>query len=354
MAQATDTDTAALHALCAQLLGRRVTAVDCLEGGRNSQVYQVTCGDEGRYVAKRYIRYRPDGQDSMDIEWATLQFLWEHGLRCVPKPVAVDRTQRCAIYEYVDGTSVEMETVTEADLDAAIHFLADLKVLAGHERSATFPPASEACFSPAAIEANLQARLERLAALPDEEGPFHALHAFLAQGFRPALASVVGWCRARLQPSGGAWTSELPAHRRTLSPSDFGFHNAIRRADGTLVFLDFEHFGWDDPAKMIADVLLHPAMPLAQAIRRSFTSKILSRFDAEAGLADRLALVYPLFGLKWCLILLNEFVPQELARRARATQDGMRVPELQFLQLSKSKRMLQRVMEDYERFPYRH
>ena len=33
----------------------------------------------------------------------------------------------------------------------------------------------------------------------------------------------------------------------------FHFSQGIFRADGRLVFLDFEYFGWDDPAKTVAD-----------------------------------------------------------------------------------------------------
>ena len=53
----------------------------------------------------------------------------------------------------------------------------------------------------------------------------------------------------------------FPQRLRVLSPSDFGFHNALRRPDGTIVFVDFEYFGWDDPAKMMADAMLHPGNP---------------------------------------------------------------------------------------------
>ena len=37
-----------------------------------------------------------------------------------------------------------------------------------------------------------------------------------------------------------------------ISPSDFGFHNALRTNTGP-VFFDFEFSGWDDPAKTIID-----------------------------------------------------------------------------------------------------
>jgi hypothetical protein len=57
--------------------------------------------------------------------------------------------------------------------------------------------------------------------------------------------------------------AELAEEMRTLSPSDFGFHNAIRKTDGTLCFIDFEYFGWDDPVKLTADFLHHPGMALS-------------------------------------------------------------------------------------------
>src|ERR1700680_1391707 len=45
--------------------------------------------------------------------------------------------------------------------------------------------------------------------------------------------------------AGLAFDAELPQEWRSLVPSDFGFHNSLRRPDGSLAFLDFEYFGWD-------------------------------------------------------------------------------------------------------------
>ena len=104
----------------------------------------------------------------------------------------------------------------------------------------------------------------------------------------------------------------LPDSSRTLSPSDFGFHNALKRPDGQIVFLDFEHFGWDDPAKMIADFLLHPHpdMAIGKSLKRRFIRRMLQCFEDQADLLQRVEIVYPLFGLKWCMIILNPFSPQ--------------------------------------------
>jgi len=142
---------------------------------------------------------------------------------------------------------------------------------------------------------------------------------------------------------------ELPRALRTLSPSDFGFHNAVRRPDGRLIFVDFEYFGWDDPAKMIVDFLLHPAMNLPEELKGRFVSGLLTHFDRGGFLPIRLAAVYPLFGLKWCLILLNEFVPDDFARRnfSAATPEDLESRRSQ--QLTKSKKMFRELEQNYER-----
>ena len=73
-----------------------------------------------------------------------------------------------------------------------------------------------------------------------------------------------------MQAAGLDFAAELPQEWRSLVPSDFGFHNSLRRADGTLAFVDFEYFGWDDPVKLTADILLHPGQAARPPQRRRF------------------------------------------------------------------------------------
>ena len=64
-------------------------------------------------------------------------------------------------------------------------------------------------------------------------------------------------------------------------PSDFGFHNSLRREDGSLAFVDFEYFGWDDPVKLTADILLHPGSPLAASQRRRFRQAVCQLYGED-------------------------------------------------------------------------
>jgi hypothetical protein len=85
-----------------------------------------------------------------------------------------------------------------------------------------------------------------------------------------------------------------------------------------LAFVDFEYFGWDDPVKLTADILLHPGRPLAPSQRRRFRQAAVRLYGEDRTFERRLAAYLPLFGLRWVLILLNEFIPERWQRRVLA------------------------------------
>ncbi len=255
-----------------------------------------------------------------------------------------------AIYEYIEGDKIGPAGASVPDLSAAIEFLGRLRELSRLPESRKLGPASEACFSLGNIVENIRSRLERFSRCEGESVPVSALRAFLAENFSPAFDRFSRWSVAHLE---GAETSgELDFSQRTLSPSDFGFHNAIRQRDGRIIFLDLEYFGWDDPAKMIVDFLLHPAMSLPSELKKRFAAGVLGFFPDYPALPRRVESVYPLFGLKWCLILLNEFLPDPYLRRQFAVTTGVDRRALQLQQLEKAGHMLKRVTEEYGRFPY--
>src|SRR5204863_7644652 len=98
-------------------------------------------------------------------------------------------------------------------------------------------------------------------------------------------------------------------------------HNALRGPAG-LTFLDFEYFGWDDPVKLTCDFLLHPGMQLAESLKQRFFAAVMPVYGADPAFAPRLSLLYPLFAARWCLILLNEFLPERWANRVHAGAEG--------------------------------
>ena len=343
----TESHLSELKAILRQSLGSDMASIEAIGGGRNSRVYQVAAGDSQRYVVKVYFRHESDERDRLGVEFSSLSFLWEHGVRCIPRPIAIHWDFGCAVYEYVEGMRIASPDVTADDVAAAVQFLATLTRLSRDHESRKLPCASEACFSALAVVENVEQRLSRLQCVAEQHP---VLGEFLDLELVPMMSEIIRWCHTGFERQDLPWEAEIGLSERTLSPSDFGFHNGLRRNRTEIVFLDFEYFGWDDPAKMVSDFLLHPAMELSMGLKRQFVTGILSAHNRD--LKKRVEYLYPLFGLKWCLILLNEFLPEHLLRRGLAKGHEVNRTALQFEQLVKARGMLHRLKSEHGRFPY--
>jgi len=341
-----------LQAIFSRLLACEVVSVDTLGGGRNSQVYRLSCANAQTYTAKYYFRHNLDVRDRLEVEFSSLQFLQDNNIHVVPRPIIADREHGCAVYEFIDGNAMRSRDIMDKDIDSATEFLVQLDHIKTKERARRFPLASEACRSIADVAKNIKGRLQRFATLDTATENYQKLQEFLGKEFTPFFKEIEQWSISRCNQVGIDVTAGLVYSEMTLSPSDFGFHNALRRSNGQIVFLDFEYFGWDDPAKMISDFLLHPAMTLRVHLKRRFVHNIISHFRAHQFLPHRVEIVYPLFGLKWCLIFLNEFIPEHISRREFSSIDALDMKVLQIMQLSKAQDMLKRIMHEYTHFPY--
>ncbi len=299
------------------MLGSDVRAVR-RRTGRNSRVYQIEAAGE-TFALKLYPA---DGRERATREFAATSFFTRAGIARVPRPVAIDAAHRAAAYTWLAGEPVHH--VTLADIDRLADFAAELHAARVSRTADEIRDASEACFDPASIVAQIDTRFERLAAVADEP----ALSGFLHDAFATVLATYRSVCAPQI---GGS---------RTLSPSDFGFHNALRTTTGDVAFLDFEYFGWDDPVKLVADVCWHPGMGLESTLCRRFVARCAEIYREDAAFHDRFERSYVLFGLRWCLIVLNEFLPEFRERRiVGARADG---PWTRRQQLAKAYTLLER------------
>ena len=346
-----DFEITSTHTL-SELLGKEVLRMQRIGGGRNSRVYFLECEGGQNHVAKHYFTPGPGGRDTLKSEFQSLMFLWDRGERAVPQPMLADPKSGLAVFDYVPGTKLASSEFSQHHLDQAVTFLLRLKAYSRESEALGLQDAAEACFSISSILNNLEVRLNRLRTIDERECAYSDLQEFLSKSFKPAFAEITEGYKSSLNTLDLSVDLELALEYRTLSPSDFGFHNAILRPDGRMIFLDFEYFGWDDPAKMVSDFLLHPAMDQPWELNHKFFTDMIAGLASDRLLEDRIRVVCPLFGLKWCLILLNEFVPQELDRRAFATGNDQDSHEVQTRQLLKAKKMLDTAKQYYEDCPF--
>jgi len=338
-------------------------SMERMPAGGNNRVYKLHCDDKKNFIAKVYYKNPKDSRDRLDSEFRSSKFLWENHIRNVPEPFLADRPGYFGIYEFVDGVSIEARLATNAQIEEAARFLIQLKDLSLLPAALSLPPASEACYSYSKVAQNILARLARFDNYASRDPQDEEMIQFLRKEFEPLLKEIHESRISDLKREGVDPDGDLDVSKRTLSPSDFGFHNALLKSSGRLTFVDLEYFGWDDPVKMISDFLLHPGMNLDENQRKHFAKFILPKFSNDPDFRARFRAGLPLFGLKWCLILLNEFLTDQMGRRRfakgaisvgqeeRASIEADHVITKK-LQLNKSRQMLNRIDNERKNFPY--
>lgn len=339
---AVDGDIAVVTMIARILLRAPIDNVErVVSDGRNSRIYCVDSRG-GRFALKQYLARPDDARDRLRCEVAALRLMARNGVMNVPRVTAVDAETRSTLLTWIDGSPVR--TVNETDIPAANEFLTALHALRHAPEAQDLPLAAEACLSAAEIERQIRARRARLAEPCADE---RELAAFLDSSFSPLLERALLRAKAQMAAAGLDFAAALPRALQSLVPADFGFHNSLRRPDGTLAFLDFDYFGWDDPVKLTADFLLHPGMTLGAAERGRFETAARLRYGDDPAFGARLDALLPLFGLRWVLILLNEFLPERWQQRVRA---GMSLDwgEAKRRQLAQARALLARMSDDLE------
>lgn len=289
-----------------------LSARPCREGG-NNLVFEIVLPDR-KLLAKQYYRSEQDSRDRLGAEWPFIIYARSLGVMNVPRPVARDAAKGLALYEFIEGRKLAADELVSRHVEAAAGLFLGLNGSARRELASSLPVASEACFSVENHVATVDARVERLHMI-EAQGDLGrqavGLVGDLANRWQIVRAEITR--SAQTLPSG--FQGEIPDAQRCVSPSDFGFHNALLRPDGEICFIDFEYAGWDDPAKMAADFFCQPQIPVDMRYFEGFLERTMS-FSADAEeLKARTRLLLPALRIKWLCIMLNDFLPDAARRR---------------------------------------
>ena len=297
-------------------------------GGRNSQVSKLS-NSYGQWILKKYSKPVGTQRDRLGTEFNFLVLLNKEGVVDIPRPLGMDRDVHCALYSFLPGhrlnASAENHIVQAANFIGAINQFRDLSA------ARALPLAADACLSWQDHLALTETRIGRLMVMKPDSAVELDAYVFVAKQLVPLWASVKTRLLQEIPPTD--LTQQLPLAERILSPSDFGFHNALEH-EGRLSFVDFEYAGWDDPAKLICDFLCQPELPATEKQGRQFTDELLRDWTYVDTVMQRVDKLLPVHRLKWCCILLNEFRAEDRERRLHA---GVKSEGLLADQLSKAK-----------------
>jgi hypothetical protein len=277
-------------------LGAKDASVIALKGGMNSRVYSCAVADK-KFVIKGYMPLEAGQRDRFAAETQFLLYANAVASGYVPQLLHVDNNRRCIVMEYLDGdTYVEGSSPEQGDIDAAVQFLSLLNQDPVRAAVQIKIDAAEGFLRISAHLQNVRERIQQmsvhhlpLAVQPKAEKAIELLKVCFGQVEKETNKAL----------DTGAIDDALHASKRCVSPSDFGFHNAIRTADG-VKFIDFEFGGWDDPAKTAVDFILQPKVPVREGI--FLPLRAISRIEQEAFL-KRTEILLPILKIKWFCII---------------------------------------------------
>lgn len=294
-------------------------SVEPLAGGRNNRVFRVDFTGGTAAVLKAYHQDPRDPRDRLQAEWNFLSYVGARGVGKVPRPLASDPPKHAALYSFVPGTRA---TVVDDDLvRQAVAFA--IAINQTPHQPEQLAPASEACFT---LNGHLETVDRRVARLRDLDAD--APHIDEARAFVDNRLNAL-WENVRTSIVRQAGVRGVPLEaavvRSVVSPSDFGFHNALIDTKGQATFLDFEYAGRDDPAKLICDFFCQPELVVPFGCYAEFTGALAAGLGLQDEDLWRARLLLDAYRVKWVCIMLNEFSAVDARRRAFASaQNGDR------------------------------
>lgn len=284
-----------------------------LFGGRNNQAFKLELEDRSAVVLKFYHHDPIDKRERLKAEWSFLEYVWARGVRLVPEPIMANPANHCALIGFVSGVKKKSVDIGEAELAQATDFVAAIN--ADPHEPQVLASGSEACFSLQDHIAIADRRVKRLETL-DPQAPLLSQANDLVTGeIMPAWAEIRTELLSRVSKAGMALDEEIADEEVCISPSDFGFHNALAELDGTLTFIDFEYAGRDDPAKLICDFLCQPELPVPNHLAESTMARFADALGLSGAARERAEALLSLYKIKWICIMLNEFHVLGSARR---------------------------------------
>ncbi len=295
-------------------LGAKEESLIQLNGGINNRVYR--CGEgNAQWVIKGYFQIEEGQRDRMQAEVEFLTYAAKVAPQYVPRLMWADFDHRCVVLEHIEGTTYpDGKVPSPDDINAAVDFFHLLNAAGIEARQHNQLDAAEGFLQLTEHIENVHERLSRMSTdhLPQET--------------RKQAVELVRWLQDTTDRasnlilesiSNGTVANSINPEQRCISPSDFGFHNAIRTRSG-VKFFDFEFAGWDDPAKAASDFVLQPKVPV-----RLHTSPLLTVLNEDTGgeLRLRCAVLGPMLRLKWACIMLSVLQAERLDRLLTAHPD---------------------------------
>jgi len=288
-------------------LGVNPNTLESLQGGINNQVFICGVGDNS-FILKGYAMDSVEKHDRFEAEVEFLTYANQVASEFVPRLLYTNDVSRSLVLQYLKGDRFQDGVhPSEADIGQALTFMLSLNADLELAKRKIHSNAAESFLRLTDHLRNIEQRIQKMSSehLPQYlKSHVNTIISRLSRQLedlqeRTARLIASGYCEDMVEPD-----------KLCVSPSDFGFHNAIHSA-GKVKFFDFEFAGWDDPAKAVVDFDLQPRVPV------EFKKHVLGKGlpNHYRGLKERCYALLPILRLKWACIILAPLDPIRWAKR---------------------------------------
>ncbi len=290
-------------------------SIRALQGGRNNIVFCVNYQDGTKALLKLYFKHPMDKRDRLKTEYSFLSFACNKKIRCIPRPIAADFQNNLGLYEFIEGRELSSSEVNENRIKQALDFYLKINKYKNTKEAKKLPSASEACFSVKDHIDCVNTRVEKLKKINEAPEANRKVIVFIKNELLPEWKKTIEHVNKSIDKFDIDSDENISNDETCISPSDFGYHNVLLNKSNKLIFIDFEYSGWDDPAKMVCDFFCQPEVQVPFKYFDLFVKMVAKNAANPKRLKHRILTLLPLYKIKWCCILLNEFLEIGFERR---------------------------------------
>ena len=222
--------------------------------GINSSTFKIE-SHKDKYLLKIYNSSEIDPINRLEHEEKFLTFLKDCKFQNVPQVIFSNKEENWLLMSWIEG-----KKISKFDYYLCheyLKFLVDIQKFRRTNPAKIISPASDAYFQ---LKGHIKSVNDRYIFLEKKLEELFILNKDLFQilkNFIDKMRSEINYLMLYYKEQNIDIDYILPKEDRILSQSDVGFHN-ILVDNNNVYFLDFEYAGWDDPCKLLSDLLLQP------------------------------------------------------------------------------------------------
>jgi len=276
--------------------------------GRNNNLTLIKFKKK-TFIKKVYAKNHTTKFSRAYTELFFIKKLLECKINNIPKIKHSDLKKNFIIFEKIEGKKIVK--VKREDLIQCLDFLKSLNKNKIKKKFNNFQYASDSCRSYKDHVTCVQKRIMNLIKIKSKNNNILNVKKFIKKYL------FTSFCNSKKKLINSVTQKEykkkMNLSELMLSPSDFGFHNIIKKKKN-LYFLDFEYSGFDDPLKLLSDFLCNPDYKISKKDKRFFIKNFLKIFNYK-NIEKKFDLIFSFHQIKWCTMLLNDILSKKYQKR---------------------------------------